>query len=141
MTIPEQLAAALADLDTATKALAAEQANSNRLADELAAEKATNVSLTVALSDLTAKITDSEAKRLALSAEVASLQAAAKTASEQATDMASRIGVAPVAPAGSGAPAASDMTLDEVRAAMAKATDSREKGRLAILSRKIRGLT
>lgn len=140
MTIPEQLAKALADLAAANEALAAERANVTNLTTQLDAEKATSTSLTTALGEVRGKLLNAEVQITALTGEVASLKAAAKTATEQATEMAARVGVQPVAAEGKAKPIAGDMTLDEVRAAMAATKDPAEKGRLALLSRKLRGI-
>ena len=51
MTIPEQLAQALADLTASTDALATERANVLTLTSQLEAEKATSASAAKALGD------------------------------------------------------------------------------------------
>jgi len=140
MTIPEQLAKALADLAAANDALAAERANVTTITTQLEAEKATSASATNALGELNTKLNAAEGSVAFLKNEVESLKASAKSATEQATEMAARVGVNPVAPAGNGPAASADMTLEEVRAALAKTNDPKEKGRLAMLSRKIRGI-
>jgi len=141
MTIPEQLAQALADLAASNQALAAERVAVTTFTSQLAELTANNKTLSVDLETARSSVSALGGQVASLGSEVVTLKAAAKTATEQATEMAARIGVSPVAAAsGTGSEIAADMTLDEVRAALSKTTDSRERGRLTMLSRKIRGL-
>ena len=142
MTIPEQLAAAQADADT----LRAELAKANARADSAEAKYAAEISpvldaaklAEVARVNILADLTAEQAKTAALNAEIDRLKADAKTAASLATEAVARVGVQPIAPEGKAPSVTTDLTLDEIRAALATATGA-EKSRLLTLSAKLRG--